>query len=51
MKAVAALSTQQRPLELDGKIAEATYLLEALPKTRVNPEQNQAIALGGLYSL
>jgi hypothetical protein len=40
MKAVAALSTLTVPLEIDGKIAEATYLLKALPKTRVNPDQN-----------
>jgi hypothetical protein len=40
MKAVAALSTLQEPLELDGKIAEGSYHLKALPKTRVNPEQN-----------
>ena len=40
MKAVAALSTLKGPLGNDGRMAEATYLLKALPKTRVNPEQN-----------
>ena len=40
MKAVAALSTLTGPLGHGGRMAEGSYLLEALPKTRVNPEQN-----------